>query len=218
MKKLLQYELKYNLGLLLPLFLLLIVYTAFSVFDYQLLSGPAFEIDYWGGLYSFFMSIIYIIFWIKSSQDNRVRLQVTLPVKLKTLAWFRLYFNLIPMLTIFLYLVVVHLIIFNHWHAETASLIGQTGLLFGIFSAIYIARDIWLLLVNKNNFVRVSMTIIPVICFIILTAGLFVTLHILNKTATLMFFYFSKTFFYLNAVVIISVLPYTFLNRKSYLQ
>ena len=221
MKKLLLYEFKYSWLVWLLLIIPLPVYSVFSLVNYQLLSGPAFEIDYWGGMYAAYMSIIYIINWGRSSKEKHERIYALVPVAQKKVSKFRFYFHLIPMIIIPAYLVIVQLLLIDRWHAETSSLIGQTGLLFGMLAAIYTARELWLLTETNKAGLRVVISAIPVAYHIAASIAILMLFHFLynvpDKDLSEIMFIYSKILYYINAVIILSTLLFSYKKRKSFL-
>ncbi len=221
MIKLLINEFRYSWLVWVLLMLPLPVYSIFSLTNYQLLSGPAFEIDYWGGMYAVYMSILYIIYWGRSSKEKHERIFAQLPVAQKEVAKSRFFFHLIPIIIILAYLVIVQLQLLDRWPAETSSLIGQTGLLFGMFAAIYAAREIWVLTENYGSLFRVMFSASPVVFHITASIGILTLLHFLynvpDEELSQIIFIYSKILFYINAYVILLIMPFTYQRRKSFL-
>ena len=56
-------ELKYNSPILILFGSPFPLYTICVLADFQLLSGPMWDIDYWGGIYSLIIYMLLFIFW-----------------------------------------------------------------------------------------------------------------------------------------------------------
>jgi len=143
MINLLKSEIKYNWHFFSMLFILFMVYTVFSLFDFQLTTSPKFEIDYWGGLYSIIIYAFLISIWGTKLKEKRIRHFSLLPISQKQNSLSRFWFAAFPFMLIVTYLVFVHLILIDNWHKETGSLLGQIGVTLILFAGFIRGRDDW---------------------------------------------------------------------------
>lgn len=216
---LVKYEFKYNWYTYMLLAILLLTYTTFAYMDVQLIEGKRFEIDYWGGLYSFFLVVFTLSVWGTRFKENRNRFFQTLPVSVKDLATSRFLFSSIPFTTIVLYIVIVHLLVMNLWHAESSSMLAQIGLMFVLFSGFIRGRDDWFSYWEFGR--RLQNAFVTVFIIQIIVVAIFLSLPIFYEDFTPifgeMFYHYIKVIFYLLGLVIATTAIFSFLKRKSYL-
>ena len=216
---LVKYEFKYNWYTYLLLALLLLAYTFFVLVDIQLLEGKRFEIDYWGGLYSFFLVVFTLSVWGTRFKENRNRFFQILPVSVNDLAISRFFFSSIPFTIFVLYLIIVHLIIMSSWHAESSSMLAQIGLIFVLFTGFIRGRDDWFSHWSFGK--RFQNAFIATLIIQIFVVAIFVALPNMYEEFTPlfgdMFYHYIKVIFYLLGLVISITTIFSFLKRKSYL-
>jgi hypothetical protein len=218
--QLLKYEFVYTGPIWVILFSLLLVFTAFSLFDFQILSGPAFEVDYWGALYTMFLSMFLIIIASQKIKEYRLRMHMLLPLDLKTLAKVRFYFYGLPMVLILLYVVVIHLLILSNWKDEASTLLAQSGLFFTLFLAFLNGRDIWIINESKKMTKRIFPIIIIGISLLSIVILTTYSLPFIYKAVPIdlarFTFLYSKIIFYVMAFIFLLTLLITFKKRHSY--
>ena len=199
--------------------LLLLTYTFFSVIDFQILEGKRFEIDYWGGLYSFFLIVFTLSIWGGRFKEQRNRFFCTLPIAQKNIAFNRFLFAVIPFSMITLYLIIVHLILMDTWYNESSSMLAQIGVMFILFAGFIRARDDWFSHWNFGK--RFQNAFVAVFIIQIFVVAIFVSLPSMYNTFTpmfgAMFYHYIKILFYLLGLVIGITTIYSFSKRKSYL-
>lgn len=136
-------EIKYNWGFLTVLGLLTFAYTISCLFDYQIIKGSEFAVDYWGGIFAFFFYFLFYSFWITKIREQRLRVQYLLPLSFNSISLAMILFLQGVMIFITIYLVIVHYLLIDRWHDETGSLLLQIGLFFLSFQIFIIIRDLW---------------------------------------------------------------------------
>ena len=92
---LLKAELQYNKSILIALAISLFAYTAFSLLNYQLLEGPRWEIDYWGGILGIIFYLTLFIIWSRRIKEFRARIFSITPTTINKIASARLFLVLI---------------------------------------------------------------------------------------------------------------------------
>ncbi len=218
----LKYEFDYTSPYWLSLAGLLVVYTVLSIFDYHILTGPFFEIDYWGAIYTMFLSMLLISMWMQRIKENRNRIYALLPISQNVMAKLRAATYGIPMLLLVTYMIVIHLILLPNWKDESSTLIGQTGLFFALFIATVMGRDIWIAKSFKNFFSK----IIPIFFIAVVIIGL--TLLIILILLPFLYdsvpvnwarstFLYSKLIFFVMAFLLLPGLLITYKKRNSFL-
>ena len=134
MWNLIKAEMVYNKLILTAFAISIAGYTVFALLKYQLLEGPKWEIDYWGGILGLIFYLTLFIIWSRRIKEFRARALYLTPISLNKIGLARLLFILILMLVPLIYLSVVHLIILEQWHAETLSILGQLGMTYIVFT------------------------------------------------------------------------------------
>jgi len=219
MRNILMAEFKYNWYYLVILSFLFSAYTLLNLFDFQLTRSPAYEIDYWGGIYSIIIYAYLFAIWGTRVKEKRILLHALLPLSQKQNSLTRFWIASLPFYLIIIYLVVVHLIIIESWHGETGSLIGSIGITLILFAGFIRGRDDWFSHWNFGKRTRaafVSVLIIQVLVVLIFTekqefnAGL-VGLYGVEA------FYFANLIFFLLGFTILITTIFSFMKRRSYL-
>lgn len=199
--------------------LLLLAYTFFSLIDFQILEGKRFEIDYWGGLYSFFLIVFTLSVWGGRFKEKRDRFFCTMPIAQKNIAFSRFLFAVIPFSTIAPYLIIVHLVLIDTWHNESSSMLAQIGVMFILFTGFIRARDDWFSHWNFGK--KFQNAFVAVLIIQILVVAVFVSLPSMYNAFTpifgTMFYHYIKIIFYLLGLLIGITAIYSFAKRKSYL-
>ena len=173
MWKLLKAEFEYNnlffwfLGVFFP------IYTIFTLTDKQLLTGPAWEIDYWGAIVMLLLYIFYYTMWQIRLKEFRIRQQILLPVTRKQTAIARLNFLLFPVMLMLSYLITFHFIIISNWHLETASIISVLGLFLIVFSGFIFLKDIWHSTEIRNPLLRILIMVLSAVPLLLFISFLF---------------------------------------------
>jgi hypothetical protein len=215
MWQLIKTEFKYNFisfffaGILFPL------YTFFALIDYQLLEGPRWEIDYWAGLLSLFLYLIYFIVWSFRIKEFRIRMHSLVPLSNSQISLARLLFAILPLILIFFYIIIVHLILLPTWREESGSILMQIGLLFSIFITYIFIRDTWFIYFNKNIIKRILIISAIILSFMILFSLVFLFVRpafydFVGRT-------FGQTIFYLWAFILSGITLFSYQKRKTYL-
>lgn len=216
---LVKYEFKYNWYTYALLAILALLYTFFNVIDFELLYNKKFEIDYWGGLYSFFLIIFTFSIWGTRFKEKRNRFFNTLPVSTKDLAVSRFLFATIPFSVIVLYLLIFHPVFVKTGHHESNSVLTQIGIMFALFAGFIRGRDDWFSHWSFNN--RIQYAFVTAFIIQILVIIVFVTLPGTYGKLTPIFgesfYYYVKIIFYLLGFVIMITTIFSFIKRKSYL-
>lgn len=214
MWQLLKSEFNYNflfwgvLGVLFPL------YSIFVITDTQLLSGPKWEIDYWGAIFSLFLYLFYYVMWAIKINEKRIRLYTLLPVSQKNIALSRFMFLILPILIFLFYLILIHFEIIHKWYLETGSIIAQLGAFLISFSAFIILRDVWHSLKIKSYLIRsiiLILWVIPLAAFIwfIFTRGRLLFYDFIG-------FNYGQLIFPLSGLIIGSPSLYSIKLRRSF--
>lgn len=173
MWKLLKAEFEYNnlffwfLGGFFP------IYTVFTLTDTQLLTGPEWEIDYWGAIVMLLLYLFYYTMWQIRLKEFRLRQQTLLPVTRKQTALARLHFLLFPIMLMLSYLIILHFIIISDWYLETASIISVLGIFLIVFSCFIVLKDIWHSLKIKNLLLRIFIMILSAVPLLLFISFLF---------------------------------------------
>jgi len=218
--KLIKYEFNYTSPIWIVLTGLLLIYTMFSLFDFQILSGPEFEIDYWGAFYSMFLYIMIFMMWFQKIKENRLRMHSLLPISKSDLSILRVKFYGIPMIVLLGYLLLIHLILFSHWKDESSSLLAQSGLFFIVFAILIIGRDLWIAFEAKSILIKVLLFLLLSIFIIGLIGGIILLLPLLYSSVPAHWgrftFLYSKVIFYIIAFIILLALIPIFSKRHSY--
>jgi hypothetical protein len=219
-KQLLKYELVYTSPIWIMLTGLLSAFTVFSIFDFQILSGPAFDVDYWGALFTMFLSMFIIIIWSQKIKESRLRIHALLPITQKQLAETRSYFYGLPAAVILLYVVIAHLILLSNWKEEASTLLAQSGWFFTIFFTFLAGRDIWHSYESDKNLKQIIAALIIGTTLISVVVLIVYSLPFLYKAVpdsiSRFTFLYSKIIFYVLAFIALLLLSQTFKKRHSY--
>lgn len=143
MWKIIKSDFLYNWYFHTLLVVLLLGYNLLSNYNIQILSGPEFEIDYWGGIYSLIIYAFLFSTWGKRIKEKRIIQHSLLPLTITQNASARFWIVALPFLFINVYMISIQLVIAKNWHAETSSLIGQLGVVLIFFAGFISARDDW---------------------------------------------------------------------------
>jgi len=212
-------EFIYNWYTYTLLAIILILYTTFSLVNFQLSSDNNSETDLWGGLYSFVFVVFTLSVWGQRINEKRNRYFSILPISIKQLAVSRFIFAVIPFTVVVIYLVVVHLAVMNSWHSESSSLLTQIGVMLILFAGFIRARDDWFSHWNFGK--RTQAAFVSVLIIQVLLVALFVVLpgsySRFNPIFGEMFYHYVKIIFYLLGLVIMITTIFSYQKRKSYL-
>lgn len=219
MWRLVKSEFKYNWYTYSLLTITLVLYTIFSLIDFNLTHDNNFNTDLWGGLYSFVFVVFILSVWGQRLKEKRNRYFAILPISVKYLAVSRFSFVAIPFTIMVIYLTLIHLAIMNSWHSESSSLLLQIGVLSILFAGFIRARDDWFSHWNFGR--RTQAAFVSVLIIQVLLVGLFVVLPGSYRSFTPifgeMFYHYVKIIFYLLGLVIMTTTIFSFIKRKSYL-
>ncbi len=127
----------------------------------------------------------------------------------------RLLFAILPLILIFLYIIIVHLILLPTWREESGSILMQIGLLFSIFITYIFIRDTWFIYFNKNIIKRILIISAAILSFMILFSLVFLFVRpafydFVGRT-------FGQTIFYLWAFILSGITLFSYQKRKTYL-
>ena len=212
-------EFIYNWYTYTLLAIILILYTTFSLVNFQLSSDNNSETDLWGGLYSFVFVVFTLSVWGQRINEKRNRYFSILPISIKQLAVSRFIFAVIPFTVVVIYLVVVHLAVMNSWHSESSSLLTQIGVMLILFAGFIRARDDWFSHWNFGK--RTQAAFVSVLIIQVLLVALFVVLpgsySRFNPIFGEMFYHYVKIIFYLLGLVIMITTIFSYQKRQSYL-
>ncbi|MDX1699807.1 MAG: hypothetical protein R3250_04265 [Melioribacteraceae bacterium] len=215
----LKYEMIYHRYPWLILILATSLYTTFSLFDFQLTTSPLWEIDYWGALYSLIIYSYLISVWGKRINEKRVRMLNLLPITQNHNSLLRFSTAFLPYVFMIIYLVTIHLLIIERWHAETGSMIGQVGITLILFAGFVRGRDDWFSHWNFGKRFRaafVSVLIIQIVVVFIFAEKPGWNAHLINNYGMEAFHYANLIFPLLGLIILITTF-FSFRNRKSYL-
>jgi len=219
MYALLKHELKYNAAFIIALIFLLLCYTTCVLLDFQLIPDKSFEIDYWGGILGFFNYIFLFIMWQFHIKERRIFTFALLPLNKFQQSIGRIIFIMLPALITAFYLVIIHLILLSKWHEETASVLGQTGFVYLIFTSIIISRDLWF---SYENIIKKMIAVI--FCVIVLGIIFFGLVFALPSIYTFFepvlgngFFYYKQLIIFVVAFALIRLSTVSLSQRVSYL-
>jgi hypothetical protein len=198
----------------------LIAYTILSLLNLQLTTSPLWEIDYWGGIFSLILYAYLIITWGSRINEKRIRMHSLLPLKEDHLAALRFSIAVLPYINIIFYLVLVHLIIIDQWHAETGSILGQIGITLILFAGFIRGRDDWFSHWNLGR--RFSSTFVTVLIIQVILVFVFTTKpgfnrYLVDTFSPDAFNYASLIFPALGFAILITTI-FSFKKRRSYLQ
>ena len=214
MWKLLKAEFEYNklffwiLGGFFPF------YTIFALTDTQLLTGPEWEIDYWGAILMLLLYIFYYTIWQIRLKELRLRQQTLLPVTRNKAAIARLNFLLFPVMLMLIYLIIFHFIIITNWHLETTSIIAVLGLFLIVFSGFLILKDTWHSVEIINPLLRIFIVMLSAIPLLLFVMFIFVKGRLMFYD--LVGFNYGRLVFPLSGLVIGLVTLYSIKLRKSF--
>lgn len=212
-------EFKYNWYTYTLVAIILVVYTALALTDFQLITGKNSNTDIWGGLYSFVFVVLTLSVWGQRLNEKRNRYFSILPISIKQLAVSRFIFIVIPFTVIVIYLTFIHLAIMNSWYSESSSLLIQIGILLILFAGFIRARDDWFSHWNFGK--RTQAAFVSVLVIQVLLVALFVVLPGSYSRFTPIFgevfYHYVKIIFYLLGLVIMITTIFSYQKRKSYL-
>ena len=215
MWQLIKSEFQYNITILIYMVLIFIPYTVFALFDFQIITGPAWEVDYWGGIIVLVLYLLFYVQWVIRIKEQRNRQFNLLPVSLQQTAAARLLLFVLPITIIFFYLAVVHLLLLSVWHQETRSIIGQVGAAFISFSIFIILHDMWFTFINKNEIIKILFMVITAIA--VAASAVMVFLFVRPALYDFAGKNIGATSPYIWGFVIAYLTKYSFVKRKSYL-
>ncbi len=219
MWKLIKSELHYNWYHFSMLLVLFLVYTTLSLFDFQLLTSPEFEIDFWGGIYSIILYAFLFSIWGSRLKEKRIRYYSLLPISLNQNSLSRFWFAALPFIVIIIYLILVQLIIIDGWHNETGSLIGQLGVTLILFAGFIRGRDDWFSYWNFGK--RIAAAFVTILIIQIVVVFVFLEMEVLNKGLVGLYghdaFQYEKLIFSFLGFVILITSIYSYRKRRTYL-
>lgn len=219
MWNILKYELKYYWYNFLVLLIAIVLYTVLVIVDIKLNFPTKFDVD---PLIAIFSLIIYgfsLTVWSNRIKERRLWLHHILPISEKQNSYLRFSFALLPFVSMIIYLIVLHLIIFNNWHSETASLINQIGVCLILFSGFLKTRDDWYSYWNLGKRFRsafVTVFIVQIIALIIVFEEIQLNKSIVESFGINDFLYSNLIFPLLGFILLITSI-YSFRKRRSYL-
>jgi len=217
--RVLKYEVNYYKYHLLTLALFIVMYTIFSLFDFQLTNSPDWEIDYWGGIISLILYTYLIIVWGTRIKEKRIRLHNLLPISQKHNAYLRLSISSLPFIFLIIYLILIHLIIIENWHAETGSVIGQVGIVLIYFAGFIRGRDDRFSHWSFGKRFRaafITVFIIQIVLVFIFTEKPGINVGLIDRYGMEAFHYANLVFPLLGFIILVTSL-YSYKKRKVYL-
>ena len=215
----LKYEMIYHKYPWLMLLLATLLYTMFSLFDFQLTTSPLWEIDYWGALYSLIIYSYLIVVWGKRINEKRVRMHNLLPIPQNHNSFLRFCAAASPYFFMIIYFILIHLIIIETWHAETGSIIGQAGITLILFAGFIRGRDDWFSHWNFGKRFRaafVSVLIIQVVVVLIFAEKPGLNVDLIENYGMEAFHYANLIFPLLGLIILVTTI-FSYNNRKTFL-
>ncbi|MFC2084517.1 hypothetical protein ACFLS9_05625 [Bacteroidota bacterium] len=214
MWRLLKEEIKYNYHFMVGVFIMFPAYSIFAITDTNIMSERLFGVDYWGGIFSLMFYVLFFGFWISRIKERRNRMLFLLPLDIKSIAIVRALFNQLILLTAICYLVVIHLLILPVWHEASGGILVQIGMVFIIFAAVIIIRDLWFI-IEVNDLTKLAVMFIALCCILAGTFIIFVYLRPLlyDSLGNIS----GKIVFSVWAIILLSITVCLFIKRKSYL-
>lgn len=213
MWKLVLNEIKYNWGFALVLLMLSLSYTYFCINNIQLLEGAEYEVDYWGGIFAFFLYFMCYAFWVQRIKEQRIRKQILLPVSQKTVSLSRIFIIQGSTILLALYFVVVHFLMIDRWYEETGSILLQVGMFNISFFLFLIIRDRWYSSTSislKITNAAVAVLILIAILYWFFISGRLLFYQYLGKD-------FGRLSLIMIALFIAPIIHITFNKRRFYL-
>lgn len=219
MWKILKSEFIYNWYFHTTLILLILGYSLLSNYNVQILAGPEFDIDYWGGIYSIVIYAFLFLTWGNRIREKRILQHLLLPVTITQNAYARFLIVALPFLFINIYLIFVQLVIANNWYAETNSLIGQLGVVLIFFASFIRGRDDWYS--NWNLGKRFQKTFVTLFIVQIIVVFIFLGMPEFKKTLVNTFgnsaLNYSTIIFPITGFTVLVLTIYSYRNRRVFL-
>ncbi len=206
-------EVKYNLAFLIGLGIFFIGYTVISLFELELFTRSLQDVDFWGGMFSFFFYLLIYVMWMIRIKEKRLRYHATLPVSQKAIAVSRMIYIASIISVSFIY-ITIQLFTIPSWAEESGSILIQLGFVFIVFVLFIIGRDLWYLNSKSKSANTLSLILVETV-IISLTALIFI--YVRPFLYEISGAYAGRAVFIIWALLLTLITLHTFKNRNQYL-
>jgi hypothetical protein len=159
MWQLVKAELKYNKQYLFFISLFILIYAAFAITDFRLVSKTLLEKGSWGILFMAILFFSFYIIWLNRMREKRTRMFSLLPIQIHKIALSRFIFIQTMVICILLSMVLTILMSNSSWLNDTDDILFQIGSVLIIFSIIVGVIDVWFIF-RDNLFVKLLGTVV----------------------------------------------------------